>query len=33
MPREPAPVELLAEMGVARLPIPVPFAEAGGPAM
>jgi glyoxylase-like metal-dependent hydrolase (beta-lactamase superfamily II) len=32
MPREPAPVELLAEMGVARLPIPVPFAEAGGPA-
>ncbi len=32
MPREPVPESLLAELGVARLPIPVPFAEAGGPA-
>ena len=31
-PRAPAPVDLLADMGVARLPIPVPFIEAGGPA-
>jgi len=30
--RTPAPVELLAAMGVSRLPIPVPFIEAGGPA-
>ncbi len=30
--RTPPPVELLATMGVVRVPVPVPFIEAGGPA-